>query len=350
MKRSVSRGFDLLACVALTWLAFADTSVAQSLQLPTWTGSFINPTAQYSFTMVGTDPSTTNKTTTIPVYLIPLKVKFASSLCSACPCTYDPYTVLQNGQTVVKNVLSSPIFNASIDFVQGGTDLGTVQYIDAFQRGNFWQYVQTNAQYHLALGTPTVLPEQTIQVTDGFNQGHTVNSSDWGGCIGVLDIGWFPQQIRNIMSSFPQIIPSTLPIFLTHEVSDYGSGGFHYSTTAGQTYIFSGYNSYADCGNYPCYSQDVSILAHEVGEWADDPFGNNVPPQCQGQLEVGDPFFQPQYYCAYDTNGFTYHLQDLAFLPWFGNSPARPVNGWYSFQNEGAANCQKTSPCVPGGR
>jgi hypothetical protein len=318
MKRNLH--FALVATVVLT-LPLSNICVAQSLRLPTWTGSFVSSGAQYTFTMVGTDPSLTNQTTTIPVFLIPIKVEFDPSLCAVCPCTYDPETQLGNGQTVVQNVLSSPIFNANIDFVQGGTNLGYSQYIDAFQRGNFWQYAQVNTQYHLNLGTPTVLSEQTIQVTQSL-YGTTTNSSEWGGCIGTLDVGFLNQQLLNIMSSLPQITPGSLPVFLTYEAAVEGSGGLHYSLSSGQTYIFHGYNSYSSCGQNPCYSQDVSILAHEVAEWADDPFGKNVPPNCETKLEVGDPYFEPQYYCSYNVGGFTYHLQDLAFLPWFGHSPA----------------------------
>ena len=47
-------------------------------------------------------------------------------------------------------------------------DLGHTQYIDAFQRGNFWSIVQNNPNSHLLLGGPTagitVLPELTLNV------------------------------------------------------------------------------------------------------------------------------------------------------------------------------------------
>ena len=51
---------------------------------------------------------------------------------------------MSNGKTVTQNTLASPLFNAGIDFVQGGVDLGNTQYIDAYQRGNFWSGVSTN--------------------------------------------------------------------------------------------------------------------------------------------------------------------------------------------------------------
>jgi len=38
-------------------------------------------------------------------------------------------------------------------------------------------------------------------------------------------------------------------------------------------------------------------------------------------------------------NGFTYHLQDLLFPPFFGAPPSTSVKGWFSFQNFQVAIC-----------
>jgi len=40
----------------------------------------------------------------------------------------------------VNAMLQSPIFK-NADFNMGGTGVGTTQYIDAFQRGNFWNLI-----------------------------------------------------------------------------------------------------------------------------------------------------------------------------------------------------------------
>jgi hypothetical protein len=84
------------------------------------------------------------------------------------------------------------------------------------------------------------------------------------------------------------------------------------------------------------FSQDVSALSHEVAEWADDPLvvntnGNPVP--C-GMLEVGDPEETFTNFGAfpYAVNGFSYNLQDLVFLPYFGAGAAVSVNSSLSFQ------------------
>jgi len=128
------------ALAVLTCSIFGGTALGQSL--PTWNGSFTDTQGGghlvYPFTMVGGDPSSTG-TTTVTTYLIPFKLVFQASdqsqACGSAPVTFDPYKVLSNGQAVVDNVISSPIFTP-VPFSQGSGD--TLQYIDAFQRANFW--------------------------------------------------------------------------------------------------------------------------------------------------------------------------------------------------------------------
>lgn len=62
--------------------------------------------------------------------------------------------MLSNGKTVIQNTVASPIVDSTATYTQGGVDAGTTQYIDAFQRANFWGTVQTSSNYHLLLGTP----------------------------------------------------------------------------------------------------------------------------------------------------------------------------------------------------
>lgn len=60
--------------------------------------------------------------------------------------------------------------------------------------------------------------------------------------------------------------------------------------------------------------------------------GNNTP--C-GIREVGDPLEGNPNYRAhpYALNGFTYNLQDLVTLPYFGAPISTSVNGWLGFQD-----------------
>jgi len=129
--------------------------------LPSWNGSFTYNGTNYTYNMVGTAPST-NTSTTITTYIIPVKIVITNR--NGSKTTFDPSHVLSNGNTVTTNTTTSPIFDSTTTYVQGGVDVGTTQYIDAFQRANFWGTVQSNTNYHLLLGA-TVLAEQTLSPT-----------------------------------------------------------------------------------------------------------------------------------------------------------------------------------------
>jgi hypothetical protein len=91
------------------------------------------------------------------------------------------------------------------------------------------------------------------------------------------------------------------------------------------------------------FSQDVSALSHEVGEWTDDPFINNNTP-C-GILENGDPLEggQPGHPFGdyqYPLNGFTFNLQDLVTLEYFGAPANTSVNNFFTLQGQTLSVCQ----------
>jgi len=300
---------------------------------PTGLQSWNGTAAGLPFTMVGTDPSSTNTTTTVTAYLVPIRIVMA-----AASATRDPRHVLSNGRTVTQNVAVSPIFNSGIDFVQGGTDLGNTQYIDAYQRGNFWTDVSANTNYHVLLNL-VVLPEQTLVVPP------TAGSigNEFGVSVALVDINFFDAAWQKIISNNPTITPSSFPIALTYNTyltigGGCCVGGYHSAfgnSTTPQTYS---HFTYID--KVGAFSQDVSALSHEVGEWMDDPFINNSG-FCGGLLENGDPLEGGPNFGGfpYTLNGFTYNLQDLVFLQYFGQSPSTSVNGWFSFQNASLSVC-----------
>jgi hypothetical protein len=252
--------------------------------------------------------------------------------------TFDPETIpgYTNGKTVVQNVTLSPVFDSTTTYITG-----TTQYIDAFQRGNFWAYAQNN-NYHLLLGEPSEVEEQELDVP--MTDGCVLNNSVYGFPVGSVHDTWLGPQLQTIIASLPQIQPNSLVIFLSYDVVEFiggptcspavpGEQGQHYSSGA-QTYVWFGY---LDENAYSPAQPDVSILSHEVGEWADDPFRANITPcgnLSGGYLEVGDPLIGHNK--TYAVNGFTYSLQDLAFLHLFGGATGISVNKW-SFQNETAS-------------
>jgi len=306
--------------------------------LEEWNGSFTYNGNNYNYVMVGANPSS-NQGALIPTIVIPVKIVLSGGQ------TYDP---ISGGPfSALARTLTSPVFDHTTNYTQGGINLGTTQYIDAFQRGNFWSIVQNNTNSHLLLGGAsagvTVLPELTLNVPAQYGK----VGSPFGFSVGEVDINYFDAQISNYQAQQPQIQPNTFPIFLVNDVylTEGGCciGGYH-SNNGAQTYAMFDYDDHAGV-----FSQDVSALSHEVGEWADDPLypaQNNTP--C-GILEVGDPLEggspgHPYGAWPYPLHGFTYNLQDLVFLRYFGGDPNLSVNSWWSFQNFGFTRiCQNGS-------
>ena len=79
----------------------------------------------------------------------------------------------------------SPIFQ-SANFSFGPTVVGNTQYVDAFQRGNFWQFVGCT-DYRMLVNA-TVLDPITINIS--ANDGLAIPASLFGSCgpLGVVNI------------------------------------------------------------------------------------------------------------------------------------------------------------------
>jgi hypothetical protein len=318
-----------------------DMLAASTARLQTWNGSFNFSGRTVAYNMVGAAPSA-NTTVTIPVYIIPVKIVVIQR---STKFTFDPTQVLPNGNTVVQNTVASPIFDATTTYTLGGVNVGTTQYLDAFQRANFWGTVKNNPNSHLLLGGPTVLPVQTLSPPANYGTA----ASPFGFNAGIVDINWFDSQLPMLITKLG-IAPNALPIFLTYDVylTQGGGcciGGYHSSEgliSNPQSYVHA---TYVDRPGV--FAQDVSALSHEIGEWVDDPLtvnykGNYTP--C-GALEVGDPLEGTAHFGGYPyvLHGFTYNLQDLVMLPYFGAPPSTSVNGWLSFRGENLGVCSNGS-------
>ena len=305
---------------------------AATTGLPTWNGSFTFNNTVFNYNMVGTPPSSSTPAT-VPVVIIPVKIMISNG------ATFDPKKVLSNGKTAVQNTVASPIFQTGVDFKSGGVDFGSTQYIDAFQRANFYGVGHNGFGIHL--GTPTVLAEQTLMPPRRSGTTGVV----FGFTAGLVDVNYFNTQLHTLITNLG-IQPSTFPIFLTYDVyltqnRSCCIGGFHSSTGvigSAQSYAHATYVDHAGA-----FAQDVSALSHEVGEWVDDPLVNNSgnPTPCNGSLEVGDPLENNSNFGAfpYSLNGFTYNLQDLVTLPYFGAPARTSVNGEFTFHGESLAVC-----------
>lgn len=344
-----------LACVCFAGLAVAQDShyavsvprfvvlpphpatvvASPAVSLPLWNGSFTYKAHKYPFQMVGKDPSVSNATTTVKSYIIPIKMVFDKTHGNK---TFNPNTAKFAGTSVsvTATIKTSPIFRSGVDFTQGGTDLGTTQYIDAFQRGSFWTSVKTHTNYHTKLSTPTVLPIQTFNC----NFSGCAVGFEFGKKVGLADINAFDNFLQPLFSKLG-ITADTFPIFLTYDVYLTSGGccigGYHSvggGGVANQTYA---HTTTIDQGG-GVFSQDTAALSHEVGEWIEDPLINGGNNTVCGILEVGDPLVLHDF--AYSLHSFTYHLQDLVWMPYWGAPTSTSANGWYSFQNGKHGVCQ----------
>jgi len=224
--------------------------------LQSWNGSFVHTGTTYTYNMVGAAPST-NSAATITTFIIPVKIIITAR--NGTKTTYDPAHVLSNGNSVTTNTLTSPIFDSTTTYTQGGVNVGTTQYIDAYQRANFWGTVQSNPNSHLLLST-TVLAEQTLSPSRSFGK----TGSVFGFTAALVDINWFDSQVPALIGKFG-IAPNQFPIFLLYDtyLTQGGScciGGYH--SSEGST---SNPQSYAEatCVDHPgAFSQDVSALSH----------------------------------------------------------------------------------------
>jgi hypothetical protein len=298
-------------------------NVKSKLTLPgTWTYSYTYKSSKYNETFIGGNPSSATSET-VPIYLIPLTMKYGKTTERALP--------------IIKDIIASPIFTA-LDFKFGGTDLGTTQYEDAFAKANVYSIGGSASGYHVLLGTPTVTKAETLKVPS--NEGGT--GTDFGAKVILANINWFDPLINKLITTL-KIPSNSLPIFVTTQtylledanVNDCCIGGYHSVTSAGQPYSMFTYIQKSGA-----FSQDVSALSHELGEWIDDPYTNNNSP-C-GIYEVGDPLEREANYGDYPyvLNGVTWHLQDLALLPYFGGPTGVTLGNLDTLQATKLTVCQ----------
>ena len=305
---------------------FSDVALATS-NLKHWSSSFISEGKTWKYSMVGTNPTKGSATTTIPVTIVPLLLKFSNGK------SFD-------GTPQVSSTTSSPLFQ-NAQFISG-----TTQYGDAIQRAEFWNSVSTKSpNYHVLVGSPTIAKTVTLSIPSV--DGATVVDPSSGKTIGIININWFDPHIQTLLTTL-NFTPNMLPIFLSHDIylsqgaptlSKCCIGGYHnaVSNQAGlQTYVWT---TEADAGVQGGFGEDVSALSHEMLEWFNDPFTNNVVPNwispiapqygCNNFLEVGDPLVG----VVFTVQGFSSdHLQDMALFSWFARKSASiSIHGLYTY-------------------
>ena len=357
------RGLDTDAMMNI-----AASGSTQTLPLSTFFVDSSRDGNHYRGVLVGTDPFHGGGSTSVPTYIVPLIIRTSEIGTSVDPKTgvisttpgvtvFNP-TVADTGCLTSPNdvpltlLQQSPIFKSAA-FNFGGTHVGTTQYVDAFQRANFWK-VDDHATFHVLLSPVNTLAAIVLDVPRVY--GLALSTLAFGppalcARVGIVDINWFDSFLTNTIIpalAAKGVNPTNLPIFLAHNlvwaspVTNLNTcciGGYHSVTGVPvpiQTYSVTDFDTTGFFGTDP---ENTLIISHEVAEWMNDPFiTNEVPPWgnvgqvrgCDNLLEVGDPLsFAPSLRIAMP-NGFTYHLQELAFFSWFFGAPSIGIHGWFS--------------------
>jgi hypothetical protein len=341
---------------------------------------------KYQGAMVGTSPFNNPQSTSVPAKIIPMIFRFAALASAIDPNTGAITTVpgnytsnpvardnacLSAPNNVPATVLrQSPLFNA-YNFSYGGTSLGTTQYIDAFQRANFYNASSgVPGSYHL-LFSP-VNQVEAVEIEVPADEGVAIDTATFFGppscgTLGFLNIDWFDAYLNTrllpALAREAGVTPATLPVFLMYNtvmggtpaigLGDCCIGGYHsYGgfPTPTQTYSVADFDTTNLFGTaFP----NTAVIAHELGEWANDPYGINLVPAwggtgqvsgCQNNLEVGDPLTGTQVPTVLGKNGFTYNLQELVFYSWFLGAPSIGINGWFSLNGTFATDAG--TPCA----
>jgi hypothetical protein len=340
--------------------AASAAAVGRVSSIPFFRGSFTAIGKQFSFVMTGGDP-TKGGTTTIPTQITPIRMVFEG-------------VFLPNGQNVVLDASGTITTATAISPMWQSTqfDSGFTQFGDGLQRAEFFSTEASD--WHTLVAKPTIFP--TVEIDVPFGDAVVLEFNNV--IFALLDANFFDQQLGNILSSEPISI-SGLPITLVNDVFLFENGnpndccvlGFHGASPVGtqgnttlvQTFIFDAwvdphlqiFGTVDQNGNFvvdPDVS-DINTLSHEVSEWLNDPFGNNlVPPWqfpdgsgCQGNLETGDPVevLNPDG-TIITLHGHDYHPQTEVMLPWFAREvPSTAIDGAYSWPDE----TKVTSPSVP---
>jgi hypothetical protein len=302
--------------------------------VPFWQSSFGYEGVQYPFQMLGTAPSAGGQTTVVPTVIIPIDLTFHDVRHGATPYL--------NGSSVAGAEAGSPLFNTATFAATGDV----TQYGDAVQRAEFAGVLGSPTAYHLLLAKPTIMPTAHIDVPAG--KGYVDDPIGDGVSRGEITDGiWWRAQRHNLIDTYG-VTPSQLVIMLTKDTAVGLDLGFHGARLSGnhiQTYIWDSWVSprwAVPLGLQPDFGLDTMSLGHEIAEWQNDPFVDNLTPpwsfsippvftnQCSDLLEVGDPLELAEF--PITLGGNTYHLQDIAFLPWFAReATSSAYNGRYSF-------------------
>jgi hypothetical protein len=275
------------------------------------------------------------------------------------------HPLISDPSQYVQPSLSSPVFSKS---TYSSSSI-PAQFTDAVQRAEYWGREQSN--WHTLL-SPTVRAPLQMNLLEGTYR-FALNSD--GSCCRFILVD--AQTFQNLL--FPPTYPvdnSTVMgqaelngdintksistflfpntyLYLNDNPNDCCVLGFHTfdyepgaqsSGGVPRAYVMN-YSSWISPGLFGNAFTDVTALSHEMSEIFNDPFvgafGDNATPWwlapngvCQNNRETGDAIERlPDATYPITMNGFTYHPQNEALLPYFAfqQPPSSAINGAYSY-------------------
>jgi hypothetical protein len=317
--------------------AVSDREQARGRTFPTFSSSFSVGGATYPFTMIGYPPKS-GRSTSVKTLIIPLRMNFVFFGDNFdVSHSFDP-------APAVANIVGSPLY------LPAHFPNGTGQFGDQMQRAAFWNQMDPRHRWHVYMDEPGIAPAIDIEVTPETG---ALFADSAGNLFGDVLFDFLDSQAQTILQLL-KVGDDTLPIFVTDNVTNEALG-YHTAYTVQddngariQTFIFT---SWLDPAMVPPILADVSTFNHELAEWLNDPFTNNIVPTwnyppptdplgtCSFNpfLEVGDPQGNGATYTDFPAievpvGGVTFHLQQLVLWQWFADQiPSSAFGGWYTF-------------------
>ncbi|MDP8980906.1 MAG: hypothetical protein M3O35_09975 [Acidobacteriota bacterium] len=304
--------------------------------VPNWSSSFTFKGTPFPYTMVGGDPRK-GDTTRVDTALISISFFF------------DEFADANGNNIVIDAAPVIPLVLNSPNFENAGYGTGFTQFGDAVQRAEFFNVMKD--EWHTGINKPRMLTPVQIEVPFGAAFLFQLQS---GAIFALIDFNFFVSQLNTIVQLEPMNV-NELTIALTRNAAFYQGNlgnccviGFHTAfetAVQGNTHFVQTFAtaSWLDPGFFSNPDVvDVLPLSHEISEWLDDPFVNNLTPPwqfpdgsgvCQNNLETGDPVeVLPHPAFPITVDGFTYHPQTEALLQWFTReSPSSAFQHAYSY-------------------
>jgi hypothetical protein len=370
-------------------LSHANTGVPNIDSIANFTGQFTTPgfdssgAAQtiWPYTMVGKPPEH-GHTTVINAPIIPVTVELLDADGNVATTTSGAPLRMATGPDIVHKTVHSPIFEP-FHYTSG-----FAQFTDGLMRAQFWNRMGGGDDWHTVL-LPSVKTARTIQVPLGM---YRFAPNPDGTCCKFVMVEFntllglvfppSPTDTTTVLGAAEQAHEMTtrdITTLLFNNVLLYqgdpatgGQPGFHaYDLEAGDAangnkdrrYVMT-VASWLSPGLATRGFGDVAAYSAQMAEVFADPFADNVTPWWRST----DPFVATQTFCqntlenadvtkilsanpvhAIPMHGRTYHVQNVALLPWFAfESPSSAHLGAYTFPDETTVESLSASSLAPG--